>query len=134
MLDDDRIRNRNGYISVIDIIDVICGQKNPHSTWKRLCGKNNDITTCCCDIKFPGPGQRETPCILIDKVYILFKNLLPGIRLPVSRKQEILNYFNIKDQLIIRDYIEEEIHEKLIVAFTGYECIKQYKVLQYSIE
>lgn len=131
----DSARKTQDYISIIDIISVILSQKNPHSTWKRLYNKfQSELCEFCCEIKFDGPGQRETPCILLNKVDLLIKRVLPGARLSLSRKQEILEYFGIKDKLLIRSYIEEEIHQNLIKAFSHHQYIQQFAVLSYRID
>ena len=43
------------------MIKVLGGQKNPHDTWKRLAGTYPEVLGKCENLKFPGPGQRDTP-------------------------------------------------------------------------
>lgn len=52
------------YVSVYDIISVAGNQKNPRKVWERLKEMyNEEVVSFCYNLKFPGPGQRETPCI-----------------------------------------------------------------------
>jgi len=52
------------YVSVFDIIKVAGGQKNPKETWKNLMKIHEEEVVQFCDyLKFPGAGQRETPCV-----------------------------------------------------------------------
>lgn len=77
--DDGTIRvTPEGQPSVFDMIKVLGGQKDPHKVWSRLTESHPEVRTKCRNLKFPGPGQRETP-VAKDKesaYYIL--GLLPG--------------------------------------------------------
>ena len=75
---DAKIRCTNdGRSSVYDLISAVGQQKNPHSTWKRLTAGHPEVLAKCENLKFPGPGQRETPVTdLRGWLYILA--LLPG--------------------------------------------------------
>jgi hypothetical protein len=50
-----------GQPSVIDMIRVLGGQKNPHQFWKRLHEAHPEVLTLCENFKFPGPGQKLAP-------------------------------------------------------------------------
>lgn len=67
-----------GQPSVFDMIKVLGGQKSPHKVWSRLTESHPEVWTKCQNLKFPGPGQRETPVARTkeDAYYIL--GLLPG--------------------------------------------------------
>ena len=67
-----------GQPSVIDMIRVLGGQKNPRQVWKRLIASHPEVVPKCDNLQFPGPGQRETPVARTkeDAYYIL--GLLPG--------------------------------------------------------
>jgi len=85
--------------------------------------------------KFHGPGQRETPCILIEKTDILIRYLLKNIRIPLEKKQELMKLFNIPyNELIVKTYIEEEIHNNIIKVFKNYDYIQQFNILNYRID
>lgn len=57
-------RITNEYVSVYDIIKVAGGQKNPKETWKNLMKiHEEEVVQFVYYLKFPGAGQRETPCI-----------------------------------------------------------------------
>ena len=68
----------NGQPSVFDMIRVLGGQKNPHDAWARLVDLHPEVLGKCENLKFPGPGQRDTPVAKTkeDAYYIL--GLLPG--------------------------------------------------------
>ena len=52
------------YVSVYDIIKVAGAQKNPRDVWKRILENyEEEVVEFCDNLKFPGPGQRKTPCI-----------------------------------------------------------------------
>jgi len=67
-----------GQPSVFDMIKVLGAQKSPHKVWSRLAESHPEVRTKCQNLKFPGPGQRETPVARTkeDAYYIL--GLLPG--------------------------------------------------------
>jgi len=67
-----------GQPSIFDIIKVLGGQKNPHQVWDRLSETHPEVLTKCENLRFPGPGQRDTPVAKTkeDAYYIL--GLLPG--------------------------------------------------------
>lgn len=77
--DDGTIRvTPEGQPSVFDMIKVLGGQKNPRDVWMRLAEGHPEVVGKTDNLKFPGPGQRETP-VAKDKesaYYIL--GLLPG--------------------------------------------------------
>jgi hypothetical protein len=50
-----------GQPSVIDMIRVLGGQKDPSKFWRRLKEAHPEVRTICPNFKFPGPGQRLTP-------------------------------------------------------------------------
>lgn len=68
----------DGQPSVFDMIRVLGGQKNPRDVWRRLLESHSEVVGKCYYLKFPGPGQRETPVARTkeDAYYIL--GLLPG--------------------------------------------------------
>jgi hypothetical protein len=77
--DDGAIRiSPDGQPSVFDMIKVLGGQKNPKQAWLRLKESHPEVVQKCDYLKFPGPGQRETPVAKTkeDAYYIL--GLLPG--------------------------------------------------------
>lgn len=77
--DDGEIRiTPQGQPSVFDMIKVLGGQKAPHKVWERLTETHPEVLTKCQHLKFPGPGQRDTPVARTkeDAFYIL--GLLPG--------------------------------------------------------
>lgn len=59
-------RITNEYVSILDIIHIATGHTKEASRkiWQRLKETyGEEVVTCCLDLKFPGAGQRETPCI-----------------------------------------------------------------------
>lgn len=67
-----------GQPSVFDMIKVLGGQKNPRQAWERLIESHPEVVTKTDNLRFPGPGQRDTPVAKTkeDAYYIL--GLLPG--------------------------------------------------------
>ena len=133
---DKKIRITNNYVSVFDIIQVAGGQKNPRIIWERLLKKGCNFEICY--LKFSGAGQRDTPCILIDDTKKLLISFLPSCRISRIQKENIIKEFNIDvnldKQFLIRDYIEEEIHDKIIKVFKNYNLKQQFSVLSYRID
>lgn len=73
-----KVRITEKYVSIFDVISVAGGQKNPRDTWNELLNKyKEEVVGISYNFKFPGPGQRETPCV---DVYGLVKLLMwiPG--------------------------------------------------------
>ena len=68
----------DGQPSVFDMIRVLGGQKNPRRAWADLIETHPEVVAKTDNLKFPGPGQRETPIARTkeDAYYIL--GLLPG--------------------------------------------------------
>ena len=70
----------NTYLSVRDIISLVCGQTQKHAcaTWDRLEeDKKMDISTFCGKFKFPGQGQKTQPVITLKGALKLI-GWLPG--------------------------------------------------------
>ena len=77
--DDGSIRvTAAGQPSVFDMIKVLGGQKNPRRAWADLIETHPEVVAKTDNLKFRGPGQRETPVARTkeDAYYIL--GLLPG--------------------------------------------------------
>lgn len=72
-------RIKDGYISVLDIIQIAGGitKNSVHNTWKRIKDGYGDILTDCKDLKFSGAGQKETPCINITG-FVKLLMIIPG--------------------------------------------------------
>jgi hypothetical protein len=70
--------SQSGQPSVFDMIKVLGGQKNPRDAWQRLVESHPEVVGKCDNLRFPGPGQRDTPVAKAkeDAYYIL--GLLPG--------------------------------------------------------
>lgn len=140
---DQKIRINNQYVSVFDIISVVGGQKNPKETWYNLLSKYESevVDLNIIYFKFSGRGQKNTPVIDILDILDIKKIILlilPGARLSVNRKNEIIKIFNITEidnkNHYLREYIEEEIHENLIRAFKNYKIKQQFSILSYRID
>jgi hypothetical protein len=71
------IRKTTSKVSVIDIISVVGGQKNPHDTWTRLKNAYPEVLAFCEDFKFRGRGQPMTPVVDAKGVVFLL-NHIPG--------------------------------------------------------
>ena len=128
-----RITPDNNYVSIFDILIYIIGQKNPRDTWKRIKDKNNHLKIY--SYKFPGPGQRNTPCCQVENIIEIIPILLINSRIPYSYKEIIMNHFNIPyDKLYVKTYIEEEIHENILKVFSNEDFIQQYNVLGYRLD
>jgi hypothetical protein len=67
-----------GQPSVFDMIKVLGGQKAPHKAWERLTGSHPEVLTKCQNLRFPGPGQRETPVAKDKEAAYYILGLLPG--------------------------------------------------------
>ena len=69
LFDGKKIRITNEYVSVFDIIQVAGGvtKNSVHNTWKRMKETyGEEVLTHCKDLKFAGPGQRETVCVNVQ--------------------------------------------------------------------
>jgi hypothetical protein len=67
-----------GQPSVFDMIKVLGGQKDPHKVWNRLAESHPEVRTKCRNLRFPGPGQRETPVAKDKEAAYYILGLLPG--------------------------------------------------------
>lgn len=77
--DDGEIRiTPQGQPSVFDMIKVLGGQKNPHQVWNRLTETHAEVLPKCENLKFPGPGQRDTPVAKDKEAAFYILGLLPG--------------------------------------------------------
>ena len=49
-------------ISIIDVISAITGKNTNHAGFqlRRLFARYPEVNTICVNLKFPGPGQRDT--------------------------------------------------------------------------
>ena len=67
-----------GQPSVFDMIKVLGGSSNPRRDWARITESHPEVVPKTYNLRFPGPGQRETPVARTkeDAYYIL--GLLPG--------------------------------------------------------
>ena len=59
----NRVRKVDGQVSVFDVIRAVTGQQTNacRTIWQRLTEAHSEVATYCCDFKFNGQGQRETP-------------------------------------------------------------------------
>ena len=76
------------HVSVIDVVSAITGHNGSNAalTFGRLKSEHPEVTTNCSDFRFPGQGQRKTPCTSIrGMVELIF--LLPGHHAARVRRQ-----------------------------------------------
>ena len=127
---DKKIRITNNYVSVFDIIQVAGGQKNPKEAWKNLIKKyETEVVQFLYYFKFPGAGQRETPCINVEglvkllmwipgKKAIEFRNLTANVMIRyLGGDKTLTNEINNFDKLhiengnndIFRNYVQKKI-------------------------
>lgn len=68
----------SGQPSVFDMIKVLGGKRNPRQAWEGLIESHPEVVQKTDNLRFPGPGQRETPVARTreDAYYIL--GLLSG--------------------------------------------------------
>lgn len=66
----------DGRYSVYDVIKF-CGKKNPRDSWSDLSRQFPEVVTKTDNLKFPGPGQRETPVAGREGILYII-GLLPG--------------------------------------------------------
>jgi len=66
-----------GQPSVLDMIRVLGGQKNPRQVWERLTESHSEVVPKCDNLRFPGPGQRETPVARTKEDAYYIPGLLP---------------------------------------------------------
>lgn len=66
----------DGRYSVLDIIKF-CGNKSPGKKWASMVKDYPDLLGKCDNLKFPGPGQRETPVAGREGILYII-GLLPG--------------------------------------------------------
>eukprot|EP00960_Hanusia_phi_P071289 767518-Hanusia_phi.AAC.1 len=74
-----KIRVKDGsppMISVIDTIASVCVTTNKYA-WVIFGRLSKEVTSKCCDFKFPGRGQKETPVCDFDTI-ISIMQFLPG--------------------------------------------------------
>jgi very-short-patch-repair endonuclease len=126
-------------VSVFDLITVVCKQSAnaARKTWHNLELKHKseilklNITYC----KFPGRGQRETPVIPDENKANLVKLFVPGLRISVTKKRKIIKDYNLHEEsLLIRNYVEEDIHEKILKVLGHFNGIQNFSVLNYRID
>lgn len=72
-----RVNEENEY-SVFDIIEVVGGKKDPHSTWKRMCSQYSEVPLKCRNFQFSGRGQKMTPVANTETSFYII-GLLPGM-------------------------------------------------------
>lgn len=87
-----KIRNSDGYISVLDVIALMCETTNPRSIYQQLVTTYDEITDKVDVWQFPGANERETMATNYnDILYIV--HLLPGKKAALFRKYafEMLN-------------------------------------------
>lgn len=66
------------YFSVYDVLSVACvkkGNSYAKTTFSRLVQDGSEYRNLCVYLKFPGAGQRKTPCMTIQDLLVLFKSL-----------------------------------------------------------
>lgn len=127
-----RITDDGKWLSVIDIISVVGGQANPNDTWQDI-KKHKNCPTYETK-KFPGKGNSKIICVQVEHVKELIKLFLPGARIPLIKKREVLQHFAMNEIDIHRTYIEEEVHEKILKALKMFHGIQQYSVLEYRVD
>ena len=79
------------YLSVRDLIMVVCNQDNKHAstTWINLAeDKKSEISNFLGNLKFPGPGQKEQPVITFQGAIKLIM-WLPGDNAKKVRTMDI---------------------------------------------
>jgi len=77
--DDGSIRiTPEGQPSVFDMIKTLGGRKDPRKTWERLTEAHPEVALKCHNLKFPGPGQRNTPVAKDKESAFYILGLLPG--------------------------------------------------------
>ena len=77
--DDGAIRiSPEGQPSVFDMIKVLGGQKNPRRAWADLVETHPEVVAKTDNLKFPGPGQRDTPVTKDKEAAYYILGLLPG--------------------------------------------------------
>lgn len=77
--DDGEIRvTPEGQPSVFDMIKVLGGQRNPRDVWARLSQTHPEVVGKCDNLRFPGPGQRDTPVAKDKEAAFYILGLLPG--------------------------------------------------------
>src|SRR6185437_785220 len=72
-----RITPDRKWVSAIDVISVVGGQKNPKSVWERIKNSVSEVVAFCDRVKFSGPGQKDTPVINAKGLVILLQHI-PG--------------------------------------------------------
>lgn len=135
ILKDNKVRISlcNEYISIYDLFDFINKNRgNSRNIFSRLNKQYLNIKY----IKFSGSGQRETPCIYITDINKLILLFLPGSRKSKTQKDYIMKMFSIKDydKYMFREYIEEEIHDKIKKVFKNFNLQQQFPILSYRID
>jgi very-short-patch-repair endonuclease len=125
--------NNQKYASVYDVIRKLTGNKNVRDVFSRI--KNNHIFPECVIFKFPGQGQNITPVMHSNDINKLLSLIIPGCRMSLEKKNKLLEKFELKiNPVLIKSYIEEEIHHNIISTFYGLHMIQQYPILDYRID
>jgi hypothetical protein len=89
--------------SVFDFIRVVGGQKNPRTTFDRLCKTHPEVVRFCDNWKFPGARQRDTPVAGREGILQIL-GLLPGA---VGRKYRaeaaklVLAFYEAPEELAV---------------------------------
>jgi hypothetical protein len=145
IFDGKKIRLNNKYLSIFDIISVAGGQKADASRkiWERI-SKNypDEVVTLCHNFKFPGAGQRETPCVDVNGLVKLlmwipgkkaqeFRNLTANTMVrylggDTSLATEIQNINNKHTQNGCEDIFRQAIPKKITYDESYYLYVRVY--------
>ena len=130
------------YLSVRDIIMVMCGKDANHSNeiWRRLPDQSKaEVNSYCVNLKFKGPGQKEQPVIQFQGAVKLLM-WLPGENAKAFRSKaaEILTRYYAGDKTLLKDVwanaqSASPINEAARAALPGVDALEEYSAKRQKI-
>ena len=126
-----RITLDDKYVSIFDIIKIVGGQAKPKNVWYSIKDKNHILEF----YYFQFNKTKKTPCYLVENISELIKIVLVNSRINYEQKEIIMKHFDIPyDNLYVKTYIEEEIHNNILKVFSNEDFVQQYNILDYRID
>lgn len=117
-------------IAVFDLIAAVTGQHiNARKIYSRLVGTQSEIKVISSLHKFKGRGQQYIPVIPVANIGLVLKLVVPGLRIPLAKKQALLGM-----SLPLRSFTEIEIHENVKRALSQFPCVPQFQVGKYRLD
>ena len=117
-------------VAVFDLIAVMTGQRDAaRKIYSRLVQTYSEAKAIISFHKFKGRGQQLIPVVPIADVGLIFKAVVPGLRIPMTKKRALLGLHEP-----LRRFTEIEIHDRITRALGQFTCVPQYRVGKYRLD